>query len=409
LCDGYGLYLQVAKGGSKTWVFRYRVNGKLREMGLGSIHTLSLAEARERARECRKLRLERKDPIEERRAQHQATALAAAKAMSFRQCAEAYISAHKAGWRNPKHASQWPTTLAAYVYPVFGDPPVQAVDTGLVMKAIEPIWNEKPETASRVRGRIESVLDWAAARGYRRGENPARWRGHLDQLLPAPSKAKRAKRRATGRSEHHPAMPYDEIAAFMKELAGRHGNAARALEFTILTAKRTEEVIGARHREFNLTEAVWTIPAGRMKGEREHRVSLSAAAVAVLAQMEVDRQRRPDVFVFPGAKSGHGLSNMAMLKLLQKGMNRPDYTVHGFRSTFRDWGAECTSFPNEVLEMALAHVVDDKVEAAYRRGDLFAKRRQLADAWARYCAESARAGDDNFLAIGHHTHSAELA
>ncbi len=379
--DGGGLYLQISKYGTPSWAFRYRVSGRLREAGLGSLDTWSLAEARERARRFRQLRGEGLDPIEERRAERQKAKLDAAKAMTFRQCADAYIAAHSAGWRNPKHAAQWPSTLQTYVYPVMGDLPVQAVDTGLVMKAIEPIWNAKPETASRVRGRIESVLDWAKARGYREHENPARWKGHLDNLLPARSKVRRV--------EHHAALPDPEIAAFIRELRAQDGIAARALEFAILTAARTGEVIGATWAEIDLEGRLWTIPGGRMKSGREHRVPLSEAALAVLRGMAAIRE---GAHIFPGGRAGRPISNMSMLMLLRR-MGRGELTVHGFRSAFSDWCAEQTNTPSEVREMALAHVVGDKVEAAYRRGDLFDKRRQLAEAWARYCAAPAAGGN----------------
>lgn len=372
--DGGGLYLRVGDGAAKSWVFRFREAGKLREMGLGPLHTVSLAEAREKALGCRKQRLDGSDPIAARKAAKIAARLADAGAMTFQQCAEAYIAAHRAGWRNPKHAAQWPATLGAYVYPVLGGLPVQAVDVGLVMKAVEPIWTAKPETASRVRGRIESVLDWATARGYRQGENPARWRGHLENLLPRRSKVARV--------EHHAALPYGEIGAFMAALRHQEGIAARALEFAILTAARTGEVLGATWAEIDLDARLWTIPPERMKAGREHRVPLSEPAVAILRAMAEARQGE---HVFPGARGGRPLSGMAMAMLLRR-MGRGDLTVHGFRSSFSDWAAEQTNFPAEVREMALAHVVGDKVEAAYRRGDLFAKRRQLAEAWARYCA-----------------------
>jgi integrase len=383
--DGAGLYLQVSAGGTKSWIFRFMLNHRAREMGLGPVDAIPLAEARKRAAECRRMRHDGIDPIEARKAERDQKKLEAAKAMTFDACAAAYIEAHKPSWKNAKHRDQWPNTLNTYASPVFGSLPVQAIDVGLVMKALEPIWQTKPETASRLRGRIEAVLDWAKVRGYRNGENPARWRGHLDHLLPAPSKAKSAKRRVTGKGEHHAAMPFDLVPEFVAELSGREAISARALQFTILTAKRTGEVIGARAREFSLTDRVWTIPAGRMKGEREHRVPLSPAAVAVLEKMGVDPAAHPDGYVFPGAKPDHPLSDMAMLNLLQHRMGHPEVTVHGFRSSLRDWGAERTTFPNEVLEMALAHVIDDKTEAAYRRGDLLQKRRQLMEAWARFC------------------------
>ena len=362
--DGGGLFLQVSERGAKSWIFRFKKDGRLRVMGLGPVHTVSLAEAREAARLCRKARLGGIDPIDARRAGRIEERIEAARAMSFAECAAAYIAAHRAGWRNPKHAAQWPSTLAAYVYPIFGGLPVQAIDTGLVVKAIEPIWTTKPETASRVRGRIESVLDWAAARGHRQGENPARWRGHLENLLPKKSTVRRV--------EHHAALPYVEISAFMGELRGQEGIAARALAFAILTVARTGEVIGATWAEIDMAARIWTIPAERMKAGKEHRVPLSEAAIAILGQMDQGRDK-----VFP-------ISNMAMAMLLRR-MGRGDLTVHGFRSSFSDWCAERTAFPSEVREMALAHTVADKVEAAYRRGDLFEKRRALAEAWAKFC------------------------
>ena len=377
--DGGGLYLQVTKGGARTWIYRFMLHGRAREMGLGPLHIVTLAEAREKARECRRLRYEGIDPIEARKAQRAEERLAAATAMTFEQCAERYIEAHKAGWRNPKHAAQWPSTLATYAYPVFGDLPVQAIDVGLVTKALEPIWRTKPETGSRVRGRIESVLDWATVRGYRRGDNPARWRGHLDKLLPARAKVRKV--------EHHAALPYAEMGEFVAALREQEGIAARALEFLILTATRTGEVIGARWDEFDLAEKLWTVPGARMKAGKEQRVPLSGRALAIIEDMKTQRVNDHE-FVFPGGRPRKPLSNMAMLKLLQR-MGRGDLTAHGFRSSFRDWAAERTGFPHEVAEMALAHTVSDKVEAAYRRGDLFQKRRQLMEAWAKHCEAQA--------------------
>jgi integrase len=373
--DGGGLFLQVSPNGAKSWVFRFKEAGKLREMGLGPVHTIGLSDAREKARECRRLRLDGLDPIEVRKATRTQVKLDAAKAMTFKQCAERYIASHKAGWRNPKHAAQWPSTLAAYAYPAFGALPVQTVDVGLVMKAIEPIWRVKPETAGRVRGRIESVLDWATARGYRQGENPARWRGHLENLLPKKSKVRRV--------EHHAALPYGEIAVFITELREQEGVAARALEFAILTAATTGEVIGAGWDEIDFAERLWTVAADRMKAGKEHCVPLSDAALAIVEEMQ--KVRHACDFVFPGGKSRRPLSNMALAMTLRR-MGRGELTVHGFRSSFRDWAAERTGFPAEVAEMALAHTVSDKVEAAYRRGDLFQKRRQMLDAWARFCS-----------------------
>jgi integrase len=310
-------------------------------MGLGPYPDVPLAEAREKAAECRRMRLDGTDPIAARPAGRQQASLDAAKVMTFKACAEAFIASHRAGWKSPKHAAQWPATLSAYVYPIFGPLPVHTVDVGLVMKAIEPIWTEKPETASRVRGRIENVLDWATARGYRQGENPARWKGHLENLLPA--------RRKVQRVEHHAALSYPEIASFMAELRQQEGIAVRGLEFAILTAARTGEVIGAKWDEIDLDAKVWTVPSSRMKAGREHRVPLSDAALAILERMA---QTRQGDFVFPGGKVGRPLSNMAFLMTLRR-MGHGDLTAHGFRSTFSDWCAEQTSTPSEVREMAL--------------------------------------------------------
>jgi integrase len=376
--DGGGLYLQVSNGGTKSWVLRYMLNGRAREMGLGPFHTISLADARKKAADCRRMKLDGIDPIEARKEQRASARLAAANAMTFKSCAEAYIEAHKAGWKNAKHAQQWRNTLTTYVYPVFGAASVQSVDTDMVMRVLEPIWKQKTETASRIRGRIERVLDWAKARRHRTGENPALWRGHLDQLLPKRSKVRKVR--------HHPALPYKQVGTFMAELRQQAGIAASALELLVLTAKRTSEIIGAHWNEVDLDDAMWTIPAGRIKGGREHRIPLSRAAVKVLKRIRREQQQAgyQGDFVFPGAKAGKHLSDMAMLELRLR-MGYGHVTVHGFRSTCKDWAAECTHYPNEVSEMALAHVVSDKVEAAYRRGDLFAKRRHMMEDWAKYC------------------------
>src|ERR1051325_7986284 len=372
--DGGGLYLQVAPTGAKTWIFRFQLGGRRRDMGLGSVQVYTLAEAREKAAAARRMVAEGSDPIEVRRAERSTKAIETAKVISFRECAERYIEAHRAGWRNAKHAATWPASKSADVYPVFGALPVQSIDVALVMKAVEPIWTVKPETAGRIRGRIESVLDWATARGYRQGENPARWRGHLENLLPNRSKVRRV--------EHYAALPYSEIGSFMAELRQRQDAvAARALEFAILTAGRTGEVLGARWDEINTAERLWNVPPQRVKAGKEHRVPLSDSALAIIEKMAAIRQGD---FVFPGGKVGRPPSNMAMAMLLRR-MQRDDLTVHGFRSSFKDWAAERTNFPAEVSEMALAHTVPDKVEAAYRRGDLFNKRRQIMDAWAIFC------------------------
>ena len=375
--DGNGLYLQVTPAKTKSWVYRFMMNGRAREMGLGSVADVALAEARQRATEARKLVRSGVDPIEHRKATR---ATARVSGLTFKTAAERFIESHKAGWRNEKHAAQWRATLATYVDPVFGDLPVASVDTGMILRALEPIWSDKPETASRVRGRIESILDWAKARGLRGGENPARWRGHLDHLLPARAKVRRV--------VHHPALPHSEIGAFMAKLRNQNGTAAAALEFAILTATRTSETIGARWSELDPDAALWTIPADRIKAGRAHRVPLSPPALAILKRMR--REHAASEFVFPGKRGP--LSNMALLAVLKR-MGRDDITTHGFRSTFRDWAAETTNYPREVAEAALAHVVGDKVEAAYRRGDLFEKRRRLMAAWAKHCATPLTKGD----------------
>lgn len=369
--DGGGLWLQVSKSGSKAWLFRYTLGGKARQMGLGPAHTVSLAMARQKAEAARRLLQDGVDPIDEKQDRLAYKRVQAARAMTFKQCALAYIAAHEASWRNPKHRQQWTNSLTTYAFPLLAELPVAAIETDLIMKVLEPVWQVKPETASRVRMRIEAVLSWATARKYRTGDNPARWRGHLDQLLPARKKLKRV--------EHHPALPYREVAAFMARLREEDGVAARALELTILTACRTSEAVGARLCEFDLKQGIWTIPGERMKAGREHRVALSQRVIEI-----VEAAMTEDDYLFPGGSKGKSLSNMAMLKLLAR-MGRGDLTVHGFRSTFRDWAAEMTNHPRDVAEMALAHVVGDKTEAAYRRGDMFEKRRRLAEDWSQFC------------------------
>jgi integrase len=369
--------LQVSRWRTKAWLFRFERDGRERQMGLGPVSTLSLAEARERARECRKILLDGRDPIQVRNAERIQRRTETARGVTFKECAERYIAAHEASWRNEKHREQWKSTLARYAYPIIGGLSVSAIDTALVVKVIEALWATKPETATRLRGRVESVLNWATVRGFRAGDNPARWRGHLDKLLPARGKVKPVK--------HQAALPYAEIPTFMADLRSRDGISARALELTILTAGRTGEVIGARWSEFDVEAKVWTIPAERMKGGREHRVPLNDRAVAILTALP--REGDGDGFVFIGARADRPLSNMAMLELM-RGL-RPGYVPHGFRSTFRDWAAETTNYQNHIVEMALAHVVGDRVEAAYRRGDLFEKRRRLMGDWARYCSRQA--------------------
>lgn len=378
--DGGNLYLRITKSLNKTWAFYYKKDGKRTEMGLGSFSTVSLEQAREKAAELRRQIANGIDPLSERQQQENERKAQRAKMMTFSQCAVAYINAHKAGWKNPKHHQQWLNTLTQYAFPVFGDLDVKAIDTGLITKCLEPIWLTKNETAGRVRGRIESILDWATVHEYREGVNPARWRGHLDKLLARPSKVQK--------SEHHKALPYAEICGFVEQLHQQDGIAAKCLEFTILTAARTGETIGATWDEIDLNSKTWTIPAVRMKAEREHRVPLSGHALKILNEMAAVRLNN---YVFPGNKKG--LSNMAMLAVLKR-MDRTEITVHGFRSTFRDWAAESTAYPGEVVEMALAHTIKNQTEAAYRRGDLLEKRSRLMEEWARYCKTARLSGGD---------------
>lgn len=373
--DGDGLWLQVTGSGAKSWVYRYRQGGRQREMGLGSARVITLARAREKAMDAARARSDGLDPIEQRHARRLAADTERSMLVTFRQAAAAYLNSRAGAWKNDKHRGQWRSTLDSYVFPAFGETPVRDIDTALVLKALEPIWSQKPETASRVRGRIEVILDAAKVRGQRAGENPARWRGHLDKLLTPTSKVRAVR--------HHPALPFSELPAFMAALTRQPGVAARALEFAILTAARTSEVILARWAEIDFKNRLWKVPAGRMKAAREHRVPLPNLAIEVL---ETLRRERVDAreFCFTGGIADRPLSNMAMLKVLSR-MDRSDLTVHGFRSTFRDWAAETTVYPGEVVEMALAHTVSSKVEAAYRRGDLMLKRRALMDDWSSYC------------------------
>jgi integrase len=366
------LYVQVGDTGTKSWLFRYMRDGRSHGMGLGSLELVTLAEARDKALLCRKMLLDGIDPLEERRSRRTQALLTTTSRITFRTCAERYIEAHALGWKNGKHRQQWRNTLETYAYPVIGDLPVTDVDTGLVLEVIQPIWTTKTETASRLRGRIESILDWAAARRYRTGENPARWRGHLDKLLPARAKVAPV--------NHHKALPYAEIPAFMAELRRQAGAAARCLEFVILTAARTGEAIGARWSEIDMKARTWTVPGVRMKGGKDHIVPLSDRVVAILNEMP-----RSGELIFEGSRQGRPISDMAMTMLLRR-MGWGSIKVHGFRSTFRDWAADCTNHQNHVVEMALAHAIGDKVEAAYRRGDLLEKRCGLMGDWTAYCS-----------------------
>jgi len=374
--DGGGLYLKVAPGGSRSWVFRYMFARRPRYLGLGSAATVSLATARSLAIGARQQLDLGQDPIEVKRDAAKAAVVDKARSMTFKECAEAYMAAHEPSWKNAKHRAQWRSTLKTYLYPKFGGVAVASITTEMVLDAIQPIWHAMPETASRVRGRIEVVIDWAKARGAYTGENPARWRGHLSNLLPKASKVAKV--------EHHAALPFDEVPAFMSDLRERPGLSARALEFVILTAARTTEALGAEWSEFDLEKKIWTVPSIRMKAGKEHRVPLVPRVLDILKELQAVKQNE---FVFPGQKPGRHLSNMCLLMLLRR-MKRGDFTVHGFRSTFRDWAAETTSFPNFVVEMALAHAIGDGVEAAYRRGDLFEKRGKLMNAWAQFATRA---------------------
>jgi integrase len=361
--DGGGLYLSISPNGGRRWVFLFRWHGKPTEIGFGSARDVTLARARELASQARAKLAEGVNPKDARRAPQSAT---------FGECADRVIAAMRPSWRNGKHAAQWEMTLRDYAAPL-RRLSVDKITTDDVLSVLKRLWNEKPETASRLRGRIERVLDAAKAQGLRNGENPARWRGHLDQLLPKRQRLTRG---------HHAAMDYADLPAFLAALQTRQAMAALALEFTILTAARSGEVLGAWWNEFDLDRAVWTVPAVRMKAGREHRVPLSRRALKIVKA--VNESRRSE-FVFPGQKPGKPLSVMALEMVLRR-MKIDGATVHGFRSGFRDWSAECTNFPNEVCEAALAHVIENKAEAAYRRGDLFDKRRKLMEAWAGYCA-----------------------
>lgn len=385
--DGGNLWLQVGPTGGKSWIFRYTLHGKARHMGLGKYgkRDVSLKEARDEAGKARKLLRDGVDPINERNARREAARAAAASSKTFDQCAEAYILSHKAGWGNTKHAAQWTSTLKNYASPVFGHMPVDQIDTALVMRVLEPIWQTKTETASRVRGRIESVLSWAKTHGYCSGENPARWRGHLQNLLPKRSKVQKVK--------HFAALPYQEIGEFITQLKQQPGVAARGLEFAILTAARSGEVRGATWGEINIKEKLWTIPAERMKAEKEQEIPLSDAVVKLLKslpRMEGSNQ------VFPAPRGG-ALSDMALSAVLKR-MGHRDITVHGFRSSFRDWAGETTAYPREVIEHALAHQIKDKAEAAYARGTLLPKRRRLMADWSEYCS-TVKTDSDNVVGI----------
>ncbi|OOZ40238.1 tyrosine-type recombinase/integrase [Solemya elarraichensis gill symbiont] len=382
--DGEGLYLQITKIGAKSWFYRYETSGKGRKKGLGAYPTISLEKARKAAHECRLLRQQGLDPIdyarqleEQKLAQEQ---IDKAQVKTFKICALEYIDSRKAEWSNAKHAHQWSQSLESYAYPHFGEVPVQDVNVSLVMSALKPIWTSKTETATRVRQRIEAVLDYAAALHYRAGENPARWKGHLDKVLPRPSKVRAI--------VHHPAMPYFDVPEYFQSLREMNSIAAKTLAFTILTATRSGEAREARWDEIDLDHAVWTIPAERMKARKLFRVPLSSQAIEILSEMQ---PLELEGWVFPGLSGRKAISEAAVRKLLKT--DHPDLTTHGFRSTFRDWCAEMTNHPREIAESALAHVLESKSEAAYQRGDLLERRRRLMEAWEGYLLTDGASAD----------------
>lgn len=373
-----GLYLQVAPTGAKSWILRTMIGTKRRDMGLGGYPTVTLAQARERAREARESIEKGVDPIAKRAAERSTLAASQAAEYTFAECAHKFIKAKSAEWRNAKHAAQWGATLETYAFPIIGKLSVGDVTLPHILKVLEPIWTSKTETATRLRGRIENILDWATVRGYRQGENPARWRGHLDKVLAAPRKAAKV--------EHHRALPINEMGTFMADLRKREGIAALALEFVILTAARSGEVRGATWEEIDLDTAVWTIPGERMKASKEHRVPLSERAIQILKFLP---RVEGSPYVFPAPRSG-ALSDMTLTAVMRR--MGTDAVPHGFRSTFRDWAAERTNYPREVAETALAHVIENKVEAAYRRGDLFEKRARLMADWEQFVSTPAPTG-----------------
>jgi integrase len=387
-CDGGGLYLQVkpSKDGkriNRSWIFRYTVAGRMRDMGLGPLSTIGLADARDKAKRMRAKLLDGVNPIDERKATR---VKPADKSLTFDEATTQYLAQHEDTWKNAVHREQWRTSLRDYVAPVIGKLPVRDIETSHITKILDAIWKDKPETASRIRGRIESILDWAKVRGHRDGENPARWKGHLSNAYASPTASKKAKRARTGGSDHHSAMPYAEIGTFMTGLRQSLGTSVRALEFVVLTAVRSGEAVGARWDEFDLAAKVWTIPASRMKAGVAHRVPLSPRAMAILTEMAAIRESD---FVFAGQSAGKPVDPTTLRKQMLARVG--GHTVHGFRSSFRDWAAEQTNYPREICEAALAHVNSNKTEAAYLRTDLFNKRRQLMAAWSEFCGRDGSA------------------
>lgn len=376
--DGGGLYLLIGPSGGRSWIFRFKVGRRERSMGLGPFPDVSLADARAKAAECRRVRAEDQDPLDAKNAEKAKRVLAERGLTSFKECAERYIALHEVAWKNSKHRQQWRNTLATYVYPKIGDMGVSKIDSAEVLAVLEPIWLSKPETAGRIRGRIEAILDWAKVRKMREGDNPAAWKANLFHALPAKSKVKRIR--------HHEAMDYRTLPEFVQRVGGGNTPTELALQFLILTAARTGEVINARWSEVDLSSETWTVPAERMKAGREHRVPLGHHLKTILVHAR--RAAAGSSFIFPGRYSDQSLSNMAILQFLRRAGTFA--TAHGFRSSFRDWAAEETNYPHDVVEMALAHTIENKVEAAYRRGDLFMKRRELMNSWAAYVVGDSR-------------------
>jgi integrase len=376
--DGGGLYLRISESGTKSWIFRFTVDGKLRDMGLGGVNAVKLAAARERATECRELRAKGVDPISHNRASVAAQRATDAKSLTFRECAARYIGSHEAAWGR-KHSGVWAGTMRDHAYPILGDLPVRMIETAHVMQVLSPLWKIKTVTAGRLRGRIEAVLDWAKVSGFRDGENPARWRGHLNHLLPAVAKV--------APIEHHPALPYAQVGAFMARLRENTSMGAQALEFVTLTAARLGEVLGATWNEIDFEARTWTVPAERMKSGREHRVPLSKPSLALLRDLSEIRRGQT---IFYGMRDGP-VAGVTVLHLAKQVAGAP-ITVHGLRSTFRDWAAEQANFPREVAEMALAHAVGDAVERAYARTDLFERRRKLMESWGAFCGRPSDGG-----------------
>jgi integrase len=378
-----GLLLQVTPTGARSWILRVMIGGRRRDVGLGGFPTVSLAQARERAREARDMVWKGIDPVAEREAQRRALTQAQA-IPSFDECARQFLAGKRLEFRNDKHAAQWSSTLTEYASPIIGRMPVHLVDLPHIVRILSPIWETKTETASRLRGRIESVLAWATVSGFRTGDNPARWRGHLDAVLAKPNKVRKV--------QHHAALPHEQLPAFLALLRGQEGTAARALEFAILTAARSGEVRGAAWAEFDLEAKIWTVPADRMKAGKEHRVPLTPAAVAL-----IKRQPKITEYVFAAPRGGP-LSDMALSAVLRR--MKVEATVHGMRSSFRDWAGETTAFDRETIEHALAHRLKDKAEAAYARGSHFEKRRKLMEAWAKFCTTAPKGAADNVTPIG---------